>query len=487
MQTTPSEKKLLFLAGRWEDGEDVTTVTNPFSGAVEAEVARAGSATVVEAVTAALAGFQAMRRLSSFARSEILRKVSESISDRREEFARTITRENGKPIRQARTEVERATHTFRIASEEATRVGGEIAPLDLRPGLEGRFGLIRRVPLGPVLGIAPFNFPLNLVAHKVAPALAAGCSIVLKPASRTPLSALLLAEVLEQAGLPPGGLSVLPCRRMVGDLLVQDERFRALSFTGSPEVGFGLKAKAGKKPVVLELGGNAAVVVHEDADLEAAVRQSVTGAFAYAGQVCISVQRVFVHEAVADEFTERFVDATEKLVVGDPLDEKTDVGPLIDDENAARVESWIEEARARGARVLTGGSRQGRLLLPTVLEGVDPSLPVDCAEAFGPVVNLHRYADFADAIDRVNRSRYGLQAGVFTRDLGRALSAFDELEVGGVILNDAPTFRVDSMPYGGTKDSGIGREGVKYAVEHFTEPRLLVVNPPPAVPRDGRA
>lgn len=483
MQTSPSEKKRLFLAGRWEDGEDVTSVINPYSGEVEAEVARAGSATVVEAVTAALAGFHAMRRLSSFARSEVLRKASESISDRREEFARTITRENGKPIRQSRVEVERATHTFRIASEEATRIGGELLPLDLRPGLEGRFGLVRRVPLGPVLGIAPFNYPLNLVAHKVAPALAAGCSIVLKPASRTPLSALLLAEVLEQAGLPPSVLSVLPCRRLVGDLLVQDDRFRALSFTGSPEVGFGLKAKAGKKPVVLELGGNAAVIVHEDADLDLAVRQTVSGAFAFSGQVCISVQRVFLHQKIAEAFTTRLVEATERLVVGDPLDETTDIGPLIDDDNAARIEAWVDEAKNRGARVLTGGNRQGRLFLPTVLDGVDPSLPVDCAEVFGPVVNLHRYSDFGDALDRVNRSRFGLQVGVFTRDVGRVFTAFDELEVGGVILNDAPTFRVDSMPYGGTKDSGLGREGVKYAIEHFTEPRLLVVNPPTA-PRE---
>lgn len=473
--------KKLFLAGRWEDGEDVLPVVSPYSGQRIAEVALAGSATVVEAVSAAELAFQTMRRLASYARAEILRKTSAWITERREDFARAICLENGKPIRLARTEADRAAHTFAIAAEEATRIGGEVLPLDLRVGLEGRFGIVRRVPLGPVLCIAPFNFPLNLVAHKVAPALAAGCSVVLKPASKTPLSALLLAAALEHAGLPPGALSVLPCTRLVGDLLVAHEGFRVLSFTGSPEVGFALKARAGKKPVVLELGGNAAAIVHHDADVKQAVKQCLLGAFSYSGQVCISVQRIFVHEAVADGFTEALVNGAKALILGDPLDERTDLGPVIDDANAARIVSWIDEATGRGARVLCGGRRDGRLVQPTVLDRVDPTASIDCAEAFGPVVNVHRYKDAGDVIERVNRSRYGLQAGIFTRDLGFALRAFDELEVGGVILNDAPAFRVDNMPYGGTKDSGIGREGVRYAIEHFTEPRLLAVH----LPREG--
>lgn len=471
--------KKLFLAGRWEDGDDRLAVTSPYDGRVVGEVECAGSARAMEACVAAGAGFQAMRRLSAAGRAEILRQAAESIADRREEFARTIALENGKPIRQARLEAERAAHTFSLAAEEATRIHGELLPLDLRAGLEGRFGLVRRVPVGPVLGIAPFNFPLNLVAHKVAPALAAGCSIVVKPASRTPLSALLLAEVLEQAGLPPGALSVLPCSRLVGDLLVQDERFRCLTFTGSPEVGFALKARAGRKPVVLELGGNAAAIVHHDADLGLAVRQCVQGAFAYAGQVCISVQRILVQERVFARFRDALVEGARALVLGDPLDERTDVGPVIDDASAERLEAWLQEAVQRGARLLCGGERDGRLLRPAVLEGVDPALPLDACEAFGPVVNLHPYRDFQEAVAQANRSRYGLQAGVFTRDLGLALRAFDDLEVGGVILNDAPTFRVDSMPYGGTKDSGIGREGVRYAIRHFTETRLLAVHIPP--------
>lgn len=471
----------LFLAGRWEATDDVIDVVYPFSGERIATVSAAASTTAVEATAAAVAGFEVMRRLSSYARSEILKKAAHWIAQHREEFARAITGDNGKPIRQSRTEVDRAVHTFTAAAEEATRICGETIPLDVRRGTEGRFGVVRRFPIGPVLGIAPFNYPLNLVAHKVAPALAAGCSIVLKPASRTPRAALMLAKALEEAGLPPGGLSVIPCSRHVGDLMVQDDTFKLLSFTGSPDVGFALKAKTGKKPVVLELGGNAAAIVHKDADLDLAVRACVTGAFTYAGQVCISVQRVMVHDSIYKAFTERFVQATGKLVIGDPMEEITDVGPMIDDENAARIEQWIHEAKQHGARVLAGGERRGRLVDPTVLADVDRGLSIDCREAFGPVVNLHRYKEIDEAIAHVNDSRYGLQAGLFTRDLGVALRAYEHLEVGAVVLNDAPTFRVDTMPYGGMKDSGIGREGVRYAIEHYTEPRLLAVH----MPHDG--
>jgi acyl-CoA reductase-like NAD-dependent aldehyde dehydrogenase len=468
----------LFLAGRWEATDDAIDIVHPFSGERVATVSAAASTTAVEATAAAVAGFEVMRRLSAYARGEILKKAAASIGLHREEFARVITGDNGKPLRQSRTEVDRAMQTFTAAAEEATRICGETIPLDVRRGTEGRFGVVRRFPVGPVLGIAPFNYPLNLVAHKVAPALAAGCSIVLKPASRTPRAALLLAKVLEEAGLPPGGLSVIPCSRHVGDLMVQDDTFKLLSFTGSPEVGFELKAKAGKKPVVLELGGNAAAIVHKDADLEHAVRACVMGAFTYSGQVCISVQRIFVQDSIFDAFADRFVKATGKLVIGDPMEEITDVGPMIDDENAARIEQWIHEAKQHGARVLAGGERRGRLVDPTVLTEVDRGLSIDCREAFGPVVNLHRYKEFDEAIAHVNDSRYGLQAGVFTRDLGVALRAYDHLDVGAVILNDAPTFRVDTMPYGGTKDSGLGREGVRYAIEHCTSPRLLAVHAP---------
>lgn len=478
MTADPNEVVPLRLGGAPAEGEGVLEVRDPWSGETVAKVASAGPETIERAAEIAAAAFERVRRLASHERAEILARTSALLHEHRERFARTIQRENGKPIAQARVEVDRACHTFRLAAEEATRITGEWLPLDLRPGLEGLWGVWRRVPLGPVLAIAPFNFPLNLVAHKVAPALAAGCPVVVKPSSRTPLSALRLAEALSEAGLPEGALSVLPCDRRSGDALVEDERFAVLSFTGSPDVGFALRARAGKKESVLELGGNAAVVVCQDADIEDAAARTAAGAFAYAGQVCISVQRAFVHRSVADRFVEALVERTRTLKVGDPADEETFVGPMIDRANAERIEKWIEQALSSGARRLVGGAREGNVVPPTVLEGVDPALPIDCREAFGPVVNVHRYDSFDEAVRRVNDSRYGLQAGLFTRDVGRIQRAWDEIEVGGLIVNDAPTFRVDAMPYGGTKDSGRGREGVRYAIEHFTERRLLVLRPP---------
>jgi glyceraldehyde-3-phosphate dehydrogenase (NADP+) len=427
------------------------------------------------ATSAAVAGFEITRGLAAWRRADILRKTAEGLLRRKEELSRTITEENAKTIRLSRAEVDRAALTFTAAAEEAKRLGGEILPLDLTAASEGRMGLVRRLPLGPVLGIAPFNFPLNLVAHKVAPAIAAGDSIVIKPATATTRTALLLGEVLLEAGMTPGMVNVFPCPAAVADRMVADERFKLVTFTGSPAVGWELKRKAGRKRVALELGGNAAVVVHEDADLDLAADRCVAGGFAYAGQVCISVQRVYVHQPVADAFTAKVVERTAKLVVGDPMDEKTDLGPMIDEAAAARAEAWIEEAVAGGAKRLTGGRRQGRLLPATWLENPPRTSKIHCSEAFAPVVNLYRYRDFDEALREVNDSPYGLQAGVFTRDVGRILRAYRELEVGGVLANEAPSWRLDTMPYGGEKESGFGREGVKYAIEEMTQLRLLTL------------
>jgi glyceraldehyde-3-phosphate dehydrogenase (NADP+) len=470
------QRRRLLIANEWVDARDTIAVRSPHTGEVVGEVAKAGPEEMERALRAAVRGFEETRRLSSALRAETLQKVAAGLARRREELARTITLENAKPIKLSRTEVDRATATFTIAAEEAKRIGGELLPLDLNAQSEGRLGITRRFPLGPVFAITPFNFPLNLVAHKVAPSMAAGNSLVLKPASATPLTALLLGELLLEAGLTPGAVNVTPCGADLADRLVADDRFKLVTFTGSPAVGWELKRKAGKKRVLLELGGNAAVVVHEDADLDLAVERTVQGAFAYSGQVCISVQRVYLHEAVADAFTQKFLERTRKLVLGDPLDEKTDLGPMIDDGAARKTQEWVDEAVRGGARLLAGGRREGRFFAPTVLEGVRPEMKVHGAEAFAPLVNLYRYREFPEALRAVNDSAYGLQAGVFTRDVGRVFHAFEALEVGGVIVNDAPTYRVDHMPYGGEKDSGQGREGVRYAIEEMTELRLLALN-----------
>lgn len=421
-------------------------------------------------------GAVAMRTLSGYARSTLLQKAAQLLQARQEEFARTMTAESGKPVTDARREVGRAIQTFSIAAEEAKRIGGEVVPLDWSPGMETYWGVTRRFPIGPILGITPFNFPLNLVAHKVAPALAAGNAILIKPAPQTPLTSLLLGEVLAQAGVPPGGLNVLPCDNRVAERLVVDPRFKLLSFTGSAPVGWMLKAKCGKKKVVLELGGNAAVIIEPDADLEYAVQRCVTGGFTYAGQTCISVQRIFVHESVADAFTENLVARVQALSTGDPGEDATVVGPLIDTGAAQRIEGWIGDAVAQGARLLTGGSRVGPVVRPTVLSNVTATMKVSCEEVFGPLVTITPYRDFETALRAVNQSEYGLQAGIFTNNIGRIFQAFEELEVGGVLANEIPTFRADHMPYGGIKDSGIGREGLRYAIEDMTEPKLLVIN-----------
>jgi glyceraldehyde-3-phosphate dehydrogenase (NADP+) len=402
--------------------------------------------------------------------------VAEGIAKRKEEFSRTLCQETGKPIKAARTEVERAIFTFTVAAEESTRIYGEYLPLDWQEYTAGRWGIVKRFPVGPIAGITPFNFPLNRVAHKVAPAIAAGCPMILKPAPQTPLSSLLMAEVVQQAGWPDGALNVLPLSNDDASLLVTDDRIKLISFTGSAAVGWQIKKNSGKKKVILELGGNAGVIIHNDADIEYAAERCVAGGFGYAGQTCISVQRILVQQSVYGKFTDLFLAGVKKLQTGDPLDETTDVGPLIRDSDAQRAADWIQEAIRGGARVLTGGNRRGSLVEPTVLTGTKPDMKVNCQEVFGPVVTVEPYGEFEEALRQINSSAYGLQAGLFTRDAKRMFQAFEELEVGGLLAGDVPSFRIDHMPYGGVKDSGIGREGLRYAIEEMTEPKLMVMN-----------
>jgi glyceraldehyde-3-phosphate dehydrogenase (NADP+) len=466
----------IYLAGRWVDSPEVLAVADPARPAEPAGATyNATPEQYEEAVAAAVAAFERTRRLPAYERSAALRHISAGIARRREEIARIIATEAGKPIRDALGEVDRAVLTFRIGAEEAERIGGEVLPLDLNAASRGRTGITRRFPIGPIAAISPFNFPLNLAAHKLAPAIASGNPIVLKPPSRAPLTMLAVAEIVAEAGLPDGAVSILPMTRELGDRMVSDERFKLLTFTGSPAVGWEMKERAGKKRVVLELGGNAGVIVDRTADIDWAVRRCVTGAFSYAGQVCISVQRVFVHEDVWDAFTGRFVQAAAALKVGDPLDPTTDLGPMVDLAAARRTQLSIDEARAMGGRVLLGGTADGSYFPPTVLADVPVTARICAEEAFAPVAVLAPFSDFDDAVCRLNDSRYGLQAGIFTNDLGHAWSAFEELEVGGVIVNDVPTYRIDHMPYGGSKDSGIGREGVRYAIEDMTELRIMVM------------
>ena len=479
MPDSPPLPHSIYLAGRWVDSPDRLRIDNPARPSEPAGwTYNATSEQYEEAVTAAVAAFEKTRRLPAFERSAALRKIGSGIEARREEIARLIATESGKTIRDALGEVDRAVLTFRIGAGEAERIGGEVIPLDLNPASRGRTGIVRRFPIGPIAAISPFNFPLNLAAHKLAPAIASGNPIVLKPPSRDPLTMLTVAEIVAEAGLPEGSVSVLPMTRELGDRMVGDERFKLLTFTGSPEVGWKMKARAGKKRVVLELGGNAGVIVDRSADIDWAVRRIVVGAFSYAGQVCISVQRVFVHEALWDDFMGRFVKAAHGLKVGDPLDPATDVGPMIDAAAVERTASWVDEARSMGGKVLLGGSANGSCYSPTILTDVPATARVCSAEAFAPLAVVSRFREFHDAVRAVNDSRYGLQAGVFTNDLANAWSAFEELEVGGVIVNDVPTYRIDHMPYGGSKDSGQGREGVRYAIEDMTELRIMVMASP---------
>ena len=472
---TPVKTWGFYLDGKWLTEGERFEVLAPYDRALVGGSYRATAVHAEAAVRAAQRAFQITRKMAGYERQAILRAISEGIGKRREEFAHLIALEAGKPIRTARTEVDRAVFTFGVAAEEATRIGGEWLPLDWQASTAGRAGIVRRFALGPILAITPFNFPLNLVAHKVAPAIAAGCTTVLKPAPQTPLTSLLLAEVCEQAGLPAGVLNVLPLANQEAEKLVGDDRLKMLTFTGSVPVGWALKGKSGKKKVTLELGGNAAVIVHCDADVDVAADRCVVGGFSYAGQSCISVQRIYVQRSIQEQFLARLLAGVRKLHVGDPLNEATDVGPMISAEAARRAASWIEEAVAGGAKLHAGGKREGAVLQPTVLTNVRAEMKVSCEEVFAPVVIVESYDEFADAIRRVNDSPFGLQAGVFTRDSKLLFSAFENLEVGGVIAGDMSAFRIDHMPYGGVKDSGIGREGLRYAIEEMTEPRILVL------------
>lgn len=476
MTATPVRTQGFYLQGKWLEEGTPVEIRAPYDGAPLAQVFQGTREHAERAIEAAARAFNSTKRLPAFERQRVLRSIAQQITTRKEEFARTMAQEAGKPLKAARTEVERAIFTFTVAAEETTRIPGEYLSLDWQQFTSGRWGIVKRFPIGPVAGITPFNFPLNLVAHKVAPAIASGCPIVLKPAPQTPLTAFLLAEVVEQAGLPDGAFNVLPLSNEDASLLVTDERIKLISFTGSAPVGWDIKRRAGKKKVVLELGGNAGVIVHSDTDLAWAAERCVTGGFSYAGQTCISVQRILVERSVFSKFRDLLLGGVSKLKVGDPMDDTTDLGPLIRESDAIRATQWVQEAVQDGATLLCGGKRHGSILEPTVLTGTRPDMKVNCQEIFAPVVTLEAYDDFSQALRLVNESPYGLQAGVFTRDAGRIFQAFEELEVGGVIAGDVPSFRIDHMPYGGVKDSGLGREGLRYAIEDMTEPRLLVMN-----------
>lgn len=469
------EHKIL-IDGVWMEGQEVREIRSPYDGSVVGKVHFAGEDQVGAAVEAADRAFRKTAALSSYERAEALDFISGRIERDKEELARSIALGAGKAIKSSRVEAERAVSTFAIAAEEAKRLGGEIIPLDLSKQTVGRWGIVRRFPVGAIAGITPFNFPLNLVAHKVAPAMAAGNTVLLRPASQVAMTSGLLAGIIRESGYPGGGFNYIPCGYGAAGQLLEDERIKKISFTGSPDIGWDMKKKAYRKKVTLELGGNAAVVIEPDADLDFAVPRTVLGAFSYSGQICISIQRIFCHKSVYDKFMAGFLDATGRLKMGDPLDETTDIGPMINMAAAEQTEEWVEEALQGGARLVCGGKREWAMFEPTVLENVAPELRISCREAFAPVVVVSPYEDFEDALRGVNDSIYGLQAGIFTNDLKKAFRAYEALDVGGVICNDIPTFRIDHMPYGGVKESGFGREGLKYAIEEMTELKLLALN-----------
>ena len=453
-------------------------VTNKYTGEVATKVAMADADTIDKAIAAAEEAQPAMAAMAPFERQAVLEHCVKRFTERADELAQALCIEAGKPIKDAKGEVSRLIDTFKIAAEESVRINGEVVNLEISARAKGYQGMTKKVPIGPCSFISPFNFPLNLAAHKVAPAIAAGCTFVLKPASRTPIGALIIGEVLAETDLPKGAFSILPCSRDGADLFTTDERLKLLSFTGSPDVGWTLKAKAGKKPVVLELGGNAACVVDEDADIEDAIERVIVGAYYQSGQSCISVQRLLVHSKIYDEFKSRYVEKVKALVSGDPSNEDTFIGPMISEGEAERLHGWIKEAQEKGATILCGGTRDGAMLEATVMENVPKDCDASAEEAFGPLSILVPFDDYDEALKEVNNSRYGLQAGVFTRDIYKAHKAWDVLDVGGVVIGDVPSWRVDNMPYGGVKDSGLGREGIRYAIEDMSENRLMVIRTP---------
>lgn len=473
---TPAKIYPFSAGGKWVSEGTPLEVSSPYDSATAGVTYWATAEHLEQAIRAAVTTFETTKRMPAYERQRILRTISDAVAARREEFAHVMALEAGKPIKTARAEVDRAIFTFQVAAEESVRIGGEWLPMDLQAATAGRTAIVRRFPLGPIAAITPFNFPLNLVAHKVAPAIAAGCTMVLKPAPKTPLCALILAEVVEKAGWPAGALSALSLSNEDAARMVADDRLKLLTFTGSGAVGWALKQRAGKKKVALELGGNAAVIVHNDADVDFAAERCAMGGFSYAGQSCISVQRIFVQRNVEEKFTASLLSRVLKLKSGDPLDESTDIGPMINEEAAKRAAAWVGEAAKSGAKILAGGKRTGAMMQPTVLSHTKPDMRVNCEEVFAPVVVIEPYDDFNEALRRANDSPYGLQAGLFTRDAKLIFQAYEELEVGGLIVGDMSSFRIDHMPYGGVKDSGLGREGLRYAIEEMTELRLLVLN-----------
>ena len=466
----------LLIGGKRVHGDSVIEVRNPYDDSLITEAPSASEKQLHLAVEKAAAGFEKTRRMSTFERTSVMNNVITGIIARMEGIARTITLEAGKPIKDSRVEVSRSVNTFGIAVEEAKRFGGELIPLDTMPTTEGRWGITRRFPVGPVLAISPFNFPLNLVVHKVAPAIAVGNPIIIKPSSATPLTALTLGEILVEAGYPKEAVSVVPCKGSAIETVLSDERMKKVSFTGSPAVGWRLKSLCGKMKITLELGGNAAVIVDDDESLDYAIDRCVTGSFSFAGQICISVQRIIVREDLYDRFVRGFVAKSAALKMGNPLHETTEVGPMINAGAVAKALNYTEQAVASGAKVLLGGEISGNMFPPTILENVPKDQPAYCDEIFAPVVLMSKYTDFDEALAEVNDSDFGLQAGVFTSDIKKAWKAFETLEVGGVMIGDIPTFRVDQMPYGGVKNSGFGREGLIYAMEEMTELKLMTMN-----------
>jgi len=464
-----------YLANKAVYANEDLKVLDKYSGEVATVVAMADSSVIDAAIAASVKASEPMAKMAAYERQAVLDHCVKRFRERFDELAEALCVEAGKPIKDAQGEVTRLIDTFRIAAEESTRIGGEVIPMDISPRAKGYTGMSKRVPIGPCSFISPFNFPLNLAAHKVAPAIAAGCPFVLKPASLTPIGAIIIGEVLAETDLPEGAFSILPCRRDGAALFTEDDRLKLLSFTGSPDVGWALKAKAGKKPVVLELGGNAACVVDHDSDIDDAVSRIVFGAFYQSGQSCIGVQRIYVHENIYAQFKEKMVNATKALKMGDPKDPETFIGPMISVNEATRLDNWVQEAVAGGADLLCGGKRDGAMLEATLLEGVSQNQNIRDEEAFGPVAILDSFNDFDEVLKDINTSKFGLQAGIFTRDLYKAQKAWDTLEVGGVVIGDVPSWRVDHMPYGGVKDSGLGREGIRYAIEDMTELRLMVI------------
>ena len=471
-----AENRPYLVGGEWRTSGSINEVRFPYNGEVIASVCQAAEADIEDAIQAAVAGFEKTRRMPSHERSGILYNLLDQMERRAGDFVEAMILEGGKTRGVAKGEFGRAKETIRVSAEEAKRIGGEIIPIDWTKAGEQRMGFVRRLPLGPVAGIVPFNYPLNLACHKLGPAIASGNSFILKPASATPLSALLLAEALLEAGYPPEALSVIVCRGSEAERLVSDERIAFMSFTGSSDVGWHLKSISGRKRVGLELGGNAAAIVHEDANLEYAAGRIVLGGFTNAGQNCISVQRVLLHRPIYEQTLKMLIEKTAALKVGDPREEDTDVGPMIDGQAAEKAHAWVREAVDAGAKIALGGERQGTMFQPTILTDTKPEMQVDCHEIFAPVITVSAYDDFDEAIKRANNTDFGLQSGVFTQNINRVMQAFESVEVGGLQLNDVSTFRVDQMPYGGVKGSGIGREGPRYAIEEMTEMKLMVLN-----------